>query len=113
MTASLAVLGKQTGGRKIAVLGEMLELGQDGPYMHQMLLSDIIENKVDKVFAVGSLMKHLYDVLPIELQSGFYEKIDDLLPHFIENLQDNDIVLVKGSNSVRLNKLVHLFKQNS
>ena len=107
MQASLSVLGSQMGGRRIAVLGQMMELGDNAPQMHKDLLNFIIENKVDKVYTVGPLMKYLYDVLPSSLTGKHVDRVEELIDILPSKLMGNDIVLVKGSNSVGLNKLVN------
>ncbi len=67
MRAALAVLGAAPvapGGRRIAVLGDMLELGQQSRALHEELAAPIEANGVDLVFAAGPLMKALFDALP-------------------------------------------------
>ncbi len=107
MQASLSVLGAQMGGRRIAVLGQMLELGENAPQMHANLLKYIIENKVDKVYTVGSLMKYLYDVLPSAIKGKHVDSVEELIDILPAKLIGNDVLLVKGSNSVGLSKLVN------
>ena len=107
MQASLSVLGAQMGGRRVAVLGQMMELGENAPQMHADLLKFVIENKVDKVYTVGSLMRYLYDVLPSSLKGKHVDTVEELIDVLPARLKGNDVVLVKGSNSVGLSKLVN------
>ncbi len=63
MAAALALLGAAK-GRKIAVLGDMLEMGEGGLAHHAGLAAPIDANKVDLVFASGAQMKALWEALP-------------------------------------------------
>ena len=110
MQASLSVLSKQTGGRKVAVLGQMLELGEQSVQLHRDLLKNILENQIDQVYTIGTLMKYLYELLPIHLQGGYFETVDDFMKGFVSEIKENDIVLVKGSNSVGLSKFVKMLQ---
>ena len=106
MTASLQVLGTQKANRHIAVLGEMKELGVDGERMHIDLLEPILQNKIEKIFTIGSLMRYLYDILPTNIQGKHCQNIEELTNELKSYLSNDDVVLVKGSNSVGLNKVV-------
>ena len=98
MHASLQVLGDTPcKGRRIAVLGDMLELGKDSVHLHKQLKQSILENSIDTVFACGENMKHLFDCLPIEKQ-GYWAKNSDLLSEIVlQSLLPNDILVIKGS----------------
>jgi UDP-N-acetylmuramoyl-tripeptide--D-alanyl-D-alanine ligase len=101
MAAALALLG-HTGGRKIAVLGDMLELGEGGAAHHAGLASAIDANKVDLVFASGPQMKALWDALPPRLRGAYAESAAVLMPQVLAALKSGDTVLVKGSNGARM-----------
>lgn len=105
MQASLHVLG-QFPGRKIAVLGDMLELGDYSRKLHTDLKTDVTENKVDKVYTVGPEMKALFDTLDASVQGKAVDKAMDLLPYLKADLQDGDVILLKGSNGTRIWELV-------
>ena len=67
MRAALGLLAAATpgpGGRRIAVLGDMLELGAFGPDMHAGLAPDLVASHVDCLFGAGALTRHLYDAAP-------------------------------------------------
>ncbi len=105
MAASIAVLGTCE-GRKIAVLGDMLELGEFSETLHTNLVDNLLAIHVDKVYAVGSMMKKLYDKLPTDAQGAWTEKAVDLLPLLAKGLQSGDTVLVKASNGIKLYEIV-------
>ncbi len=87
-------------GRKIALLGDMLELGVAAPEMHKGLAESLQAQGFDKVYTAGSLMKNLYDSLPENLRGGHVEKSVDLLG--IIELKNNDVVLIKGSHGSKI-----------
>ena len=92
----LAQLGRDK--RSIAVLGDMLELGDSSAQLHQGLKREIAENGIDLVFAAGSYMKNLYDALPDNKRGAYTEKADMILEPLMAALQPGDIVLIKGSH---------------
>ncbi len=97
--AKLAELYAHNGGasRKIVVLGDMLELGVASVDLHKGLLGILEQYSIDKLYAAGPLMKHLYDIVPASMQ-GAHAKTADLLVDAVSGaLQENDIVLIKGS----------------
>lgn len=98
------------GARRIAVLGDMLELGAGASEAHRALAPLLKEAGVDLVFTVGALMSHLYAALPNRLRAGQAESSADLLPALRAALQPGDVVLIKGSLSVDMRLLVDALK---
>jgi UDP-N-acetylmuramoyl-tripeptide--D-alanyl-D-alanine ligase len=111
MRAAIAVLGLHA-GRKIAVLGDMLELGKTEKQLHANLKQNLEAYDIDLVVTCGSLMKALHDVLPAEMNGGWFENIDQCIAHLIPMLKDKDTVMVKGSNASGMSKLVASLKTN-
>jgi len=109
MAAALALLGN-AGGRKIAVLGDMLELGEGGAAYHAGLAAPIDVNKVDLVFANGPQMKALWEALPPRLRGAYAESAAVLLPQVLAALKPGDTVLVKGSNGARMSVIIEALK---
>ncbi len=74
MRAALALLGDapKALGRRIAVLGDMLELGAEAPHLHRELAEEIERNQVEVVYAAGPLMKHLFDALPNDKRGAWH-----------------------------------------
>jgi UDP-N-acetylmuramoyl-tripeptide--D-alanyl-D-alanine ligase len=86
-------------GRRIAILGDMLELGADAPAYHTNLAKDLAG--IDGVYCVGPLMRHLYDLVPAERGLGWHEEPATLDPQRIAALlRDGDVVVVKGSKKM-------------
>jgi UDP-N-acetylmuramoyl-tripeptide--D-alanyl-D-alanine ligase len=114
MAAALALLGcapaPKKGGRKIAVLGDMLEMGEGGIAHHAGLARPIAANNVDLVFASGTQMKALWDVLPARTRGSYAKTSADLLPEVLAALKPGDTVLVKGSNGARMSIIIEALK---
>ncbi|KPH78970.1 UDP-N-acetylmuramoylalanyl-D-glutamyl-2,6-diaminopimelate--D-alanyl-D-alanine ligase [Bosea vaviloviae] len=93
-------------GRRIAVLGDMLELGPTGPELHKGLIEAIIANGVDTVFACGPLMRGLYDGLPSTLRGAYAAQASGLEPLVLDAIRAGDVVTVKGSLGSRMGPIV-------
>jgi UDP-N-acetylmuramoyl-tripeptide--D-alanyl-D-alanine ligase len=88
-----------TTGRRVAVLGDMLELGVDAPAYHEALARHL--EGIDGVYCVGPLMRHLYDQLPAGKGLGWHEDPATLEPQEIAALlHAGDVVVVKGSKKM-------------
>ncbi len=101
--AALAVLAIQPGGRRIAVLGDMLELGEHGPSEHAALVPDTAA--ADLVFTCGPLMHRLHDALPAARRGGHAPNSAALVALVADAVRPGDVILVKGSLGSRM-KLV-------
>jgi UDP-N-acetylmuramoyl-tripeptide--D-alanyl-D-alanine ligase len=113
MRAAVAVLGGQprgARGRRIAVLADMLELGLEGPAMHQALAEVLEQHTIDQVFATGALMRHLWQALPVDLRGAFAASVDALIPLLIARIGPGDAVMVKGSNSTGIRRVVEALR---
>jgi UDP-N-acetylmuramoyl-tripeptide--D-alanyl-D-alanine ligase len=114
MAAALALLGNSTPspqiGRKIAVLGDMLEMGEGGIAHHAGLAAPIEANKVDLVFASGIQMKALWDALPASRRGAYAENSASLAPKLMAAIQAGDTVLVKGSNGAKMSVIIEALK---
>lgn len=100
MAAALEVLGNcvpARGGRRIAVLGDMLELGVAAPRLHAGLAAPIAGAGVDLVHACGAEMAHLRDALPAVNRGIYGETSDAIAAAVADDLKAGDIVMVKGS----------------
>jgi UDP-N-acetylmuramoyl-tripeptide--D-alanyl-D-alanine ligase len=100
MSAALDVLGQMpvTGsGRRIAVLGDMLELGEAAEDLHGNLIDPILKNKIDLVFSAGQYMAQLWEALPAHVRGGHAMTAQKLSPLVTAALRPGDVVSVKGS----------------
>jgi len=109
MAAALALLAKAS-GRRIAVLGDMLEMGSDAPAHHAGLAAAIKAAHVDLVFLCGPLMRALWDALPAERRAAYAPTSAELAPEVASALNSGDTVLVKGSNGSRMSVIIDALK---
>lgn len=108
VTAALEVLAmtKPTAsGRRIAILGDMLELGERSDFLHLELLAKVCAS-ADLVFTVGPLMGRMGHNLPPMLYGGHGATADDVVPLVIDTLCEGDVVLVKGSLGMAMAPIV-------
>jgi UDP-N-acetylmuramoyl-tripeptide--D-alanyl-D-alanine ligase len=103
--AALSVLALQKATRRVAVLGDMLELGDAGPAEHLSLVSDIARC-ADLLHACGSLMHLVYDAVPAALRGAWAADSAALAPSVAADLRAGDAVLVKGSLGSRMARIV-------
>ena len=104
--ATLALARPDPGGRRVAVLGDMLELGALAPALHADLATTMMEHGVDMVFTAGPLMAHLHDSLPTRLRAGHAPTAEDLASQVAAAVRPGDVVMVKGSLGSRMNRVV-------
>ena len=112
-TLSLAEPGRdRTGrpGRRIAVLGDMLELGPGADDLHAEIASAEEMTAVDAVFACGPHSRALYDALSPEKRGGWQPDSVSLAPLVNDALRAGDAVMVKGSLGSRMAVIVDLLK---
>ena len=113
MRAAIALLGQAVparDGRRIAVLGDMRELGPSAPELHAGLAADLAAAGVERVFMAGPLMRALHDALPATLRGGYADTAADLEAMVADELERGDVVMVKGSNASRMWGLVDSLK---
>ncbi len=105
MRAALDVLRLQTVKRRVAVLGDMLELGEDGPSEHAKLAQAVIAS-ADQVFTCGPLMQTLFDRLPQDLRGAHAADAQELAAVVAASIAEGDAILVKGSLGSRMKCIV-------
>jgi UDP-N-acetylmuramoyl-tripeptide--D-alanyl-D-alanine ligase len=109
MRAALALLAQTKPGpkgRRIAVIGDMLELGPKAEAMHAELAADLSANRVDLLFGAGRLTRALYDAAPVSMRAAWAERSNELTDEVARALRGGDIAMVKGSNGSRMGPLV-------
>lgn len=116
MKASIALLGKVQDKRKVAILGDMLELGEYTEELHMRLGDIIIENHIDQLVTVGVFSQFIgkramelgmsaHNIISFTKESDSYEFLNGFLGK-------NDIVLVKGSHGIHLIGVVEYLMAN-
>jgi len=104
--AALVVLGELQADRKIAILGDMLEIGEESVKKHRELSQSVLLSGAQAIILVGQRMKHLFDELierGLSRQQVFWFEQSSEAALFAESLvKEGDLVLVKGSRGMRM-----------
>jgi UDP-N-acetylmuramoyl-tripeptide--D-alanyl-D-alanine ligase len=103
---TLAGVTPGRGGRRIAVLGDMLELGPNSAAMHGALLETLTRSGIDLVFTTGHEMERLRDVLPPAMRGEHAATAGSLAPLVAAAVRAGDVVSVKGSRGIRTEQVV-------
>ena len=109
MAAALNVLGSAAvgpHGRRIAVLGDMLELGPTSPALHLGLNEAIKANHIDLVYCCGPLMRNLWDALSTGKRGGHAENSAGLAAQVISAIRAGDTIMIKGSLGSKMKTIV-------
>jgi UDP-N-acetylmuramoyl-tripeptide--D-alanyl-D-alanine ligase len=93
-------------GRRIAVLGDMLELGAHSPKLHAELAEMLSGTRTDLVLLAGKEMKALADSLPKGMKKEYRDNVEEIIPLVLETVRPGDAVMVKSSNGVGFSRLV-------
>mgnify|MGYP001209969284 CR=1 FL=1 len=107
----LALIDPGRGGRRIVVLGDMLELGANEKKAHEELALPLRAANIDLVYTCGSLMKNLHDALPPEQKAVHKETSTELAQIVPDALIPGDVVMVKGSKSSKMGVVVEAMRE--
>jgi len=120
MTAALEVLaassprdgvGRIVKGRRVAILGDMLELGEDEMAMHAALAEEPHLGRLHVVHCVGPRMRALFDALPADLRGQWAPEAEDLAKQAARLVDAGDVVLVKGSKGSKVSRVVDAIRK--
>jgi UDP-N-acetylmuramyl pentapeptide synthase len=105
MAAAIGVLADMPAtGRRIAVLGDMAELGDDGPAQHRAVGRRLAEARIDHAVLLGPLMRHAHEQLPD--RSDHHDPLTDILIDAIaDRIEPGDVVLLKASRLMKLERI--------
>jgi UDP-N-acetylmuramoyl-tripeptide--D-alanyl-D-alanine ligase len=109
MRAAIENLGRitpQGRGRRVAVIGDMRELGASAQALHDALSEPLEKNGIDAVFACGPLMQGLYERLPSAMRGGYAAQSSELEALVVGAIRAGDVVTVKGSLGTRMGPIV-------
>jgi len=109
---SLSEIKKDEEARHVAILGDMLELGEQSQSYHEQLAEQILDLKINPVFLVGPEMQALYEKLKPHKDVHWTQLSGDIIPHILKKLHNNDCVLVKGSLGIRMKTVIDALKEN-
>ena len=104
--AALALAAPGAGGRRVVVLGDMLELGDRAEDDHAALADDFVAARLDRAHAVGPESRGFMTALPAEARGRWAENADELAAHVEEIAGPGDVVLVKGSLGMGMARVV-------
>jgi UDP-N-acetylmuramoyl-tripeptide--D-alanyl-D-alanine ligase len=114
MAAALSVLGRAAvgpRGRRIAVLGDMLELGPTSAKLHGGLNEAIKANHIDLVFCCGPLMANLWDALSTGKRGGYADSAANLAGQVAGAIHAGDAVMIKGSLGSKMKTIVNVLEK--
>ena len=103
-------VSNQDKGRKIAILGDMLELGPDEITIHRSIANWDEISGIKKFYLVGELMKNLFEALPSDGNKFWFSSSDELNKIIVEEISMADVILVKGSKNSNMGKVVSKLK---
>lgn len=109
MASAIATLGRHQPagkGRRLAVLGEMLEIGETSAERHRELAAQLAAAGVSEVVGVGAMMEHMIAALPSSVSGTLVRAPEKALEALAGRLRDGDVVLIKGSNASGVHKVV-------
>ncbi len=109
MAAALSVLGRAAvgpHGRRIAVLGDMLELGPTSPALHRGLNDAVKANHIDLVYCCGPLMRNLWEALSTGKRGGYAESATGLEAQVVAAIRASDAIMIKGSLGSKMKTIV-------
>lgn len=98
-------------GQRIAILGDMLELGDDEVAQHAAIAELAFFDEVAQVHCVGPLMRHLWEALDAQTRGQYYETADEICAEIHRLIGPGDVVLVKGSKGIRVSLVVDAIRK--
>jgi UDP-N-acetylmuramoyl-tripeptide--D-alanyl-D-alanine ligase len=114
MAAALQVLGRANlgpRGRRIAVLGDMLELGPSSAALHRGLNEAVKANHIDLVYCCGPLMRNLWDALSAGKRGGYAESAAGLEAQAVAAIRAGDVIMIKGSLGSKMKTIVNALEK--
>jgi len=110
MKAALEYLKQLPAKNKTAIIGDMLELGANSAKLHKELVPYILDAGCSKVFLVGANTKYIYDLLPERIIKAYFENVDELIKDLPNLLDKEELILIKGSRGIKLDKIIDYYK---
>lgn len=104
--AALAAVRPGGDGRRIAVLGDMLELGDDSAALHAGIAADLAKWGIDLVFTAGPMMAHLHDTLPSSRRGAHAADSTAVAAPLIAAVRAGDVVMIKGSAGSKMGRVI-------
>ena len=96
---------KSKNSKKYLILGDMRELGKHSLQQHKLISEIINKTKINQVFVIGKYIKETYKGLKLSKKAQIISNKNDIINLINENLNNNDYLMIKGSNSTGLHKI--------
>ncbi|XP_011861375.1 PREDICTED: uncharacterized protein LOC105558363 [Vollenhovia emeryi] len=109
MKTAIKTLSTYSNQRKVALLGDMLELGDKSIEFHTDLVKIVTENNIDKIYTAGKFMLKLHELLPDNIRGTHFNDSNQLKSDLANIIQNNDAILVKGSRGMKMDLIVREF----
>ncbi|NEV49256.1 UDP-N-acetylmuramoyl-tripeptide--D-alanyl-D-alanine ligase [Wolbachia pipientis] len=109
MKTAIKTLSTYSNQRKVALLGDMLELGDKSIEFHTDLVKIVTENNIDKIYTAGKFMLELHELLPDNIRGTHFNDSNQLKSDLANIIQNNDAILVKGSRGMKMDLIVWEF----
>lgn len=113
MKAALEVLKKTDSKRKIAVLGDMLELGDYSKELHEKVGEEVVKNKIDILITIGEYAKNIaFEAKKNKMKNIYmYDNIEEGIKFIKDIVTDGDLILLKASNSMNFSRILDELKR--
>jgi UDP-N-acetylmuramoyl-tripeptide--D-alanyl-D-alanine ligase len=115
MRAAIALLAASTpeiSGRRIAVLGDMLEMGAFSAKVHEELAGPLLAAGIEHVWLAGAEMAALRDALPDSVDVEYRATTAELVDHVVKNVRPGDVLMVKSSLGIGFGKIISALIDN-
>ncbi|MBN2753208.1 MAG: UDP-N-acetylmuramoyl-tripeptide--D-alanyl-D-alanine ligase, partial [Rhodospirillaceae bacterium] len=100
-------------GRAFAVLGDMFELGPTARALHTAIAKQLKTKEINRLYACGDLMRCAFDAVPSPMQAAHTATADALIASLTQDIRPGDVVMVKGSHGMRMDRIVTALKTPS
>jgi UDP-N-acetylmuramoyl-tripeptide--D-alanyl-D-alanine ligase len=105
LKAALTNLAISDHQNKVAIIGDMLELGVQSEELHKSIVPFLVDSGVKKIFLVGRYVKYIAQLLPDTIKSFCYDDVDLLIMDINNHIESEELILIKGSKSIKLFKV--------
>ena len=97
--------------KKYLILGDMLELGKNSLKQHRLISQIVNKSKINQVYVIGKYIKETFKGLKSNKKAKILNKNFDIINLINNNLNNNDYLMIKGSNSTGLHKMITNLKE--
>ena len=112
MKAALEVVNNTLAQRKIAILGDMLELGEYAKELHEKVGEEVVKNKIDILITIGDNAKNIANkAKELKMENVYmFDGIEEAIEYIKKTIKCGDLILLKASNSMNFSKILNEIK---